>query len=104
MTDGPSKMPYGASDRASFQRQDIARNAHNAQRETCRSAALFDRFKDRDALHMMRHQEGIGRNAKHSPSQQYATATVPVTTSRLQVLDSGEPEYDGAHEGCCSPS
>lgn len=31
-------------------------------------------------------------------------STRVVTTSLLRVLDSGESEYNGSHEGCCSPS
>ncbi|MFF3734737.1 hypothetical protein ACFYXM_31775 [Streptomyces sp. NPDC002476] len=63
----PDKTPDTPSERASrasFQRQDIARNAHtahNAHAQNRRSGALHGRFKDRDALHMVRHRKSIIR-------------------------------------------
>ncbi len=49
---------------ASFQRRDIARNAHtahNAHAQNRRSGALRHRFEDGDTLHMVRHRKQIER-------------------------------------------
>lgn len=58
---------------ASFQRQDIARNAHNAHHahgQNRRSGALRDRLKDRHALHMMRHRKDVGLgDSRKTPGQ-----------------------------------
>ena len=55
--------PSERASRASFQRQDIARNthtAHNTHTQKRRSRHLDDRLQNRHALHMMSHQNDIG--------------------------------------------
>jgi len=63
---GPTcpRPPDTPSERASFQRPDIARNArttHNARTQSRRSGALRGRFKNRGALHMMSHRKDAMR-------------------------------------------
>lgn len=72
----PNRTPDTPSERASNERQDIACNAHsahNAHRQNRRSDAFPRQFKDRDALHMMRHRKDVRipstmKRAGHTPS------------------------------------
>jgi len=57
--DLPDRPPDTPSERASFQRLDIARTTHHARTQSSRSGALRGRFKNRDALHVMRHRKHV---------------------------------------------
>ncbi|MFG2785093.1 AAA family ATPase [Streptomyces prunicolor] len=70
------------SERAPNERHDIARNAHTAHTahaQNLRSGHLGDRFKGRNALHVVRHRKDVGRgNSWKRPGQSLFFASRPL--------------------------